>query len=172
MSAPKVMPDTGKEVGAGYNVERKKRVVVSGYFDPFHVGHLEYLEKSKVAAGGDKGAHLIVIVNNDHQATLKKGKPFMPAAERVKIVSALRCVDEAFVAIDEDRTCCKSIECITPPPDYFCNGGDQNNTTIPERPICEKLGVELLDGLGDKIQSSSWLIKGGGKGEIKADPNA
>ena len=53
------------------------------------------------------------------------GKPFMPAAERVKIVSALRCVDEAFVAIDEDRTCCKSIECITPPPDYFCNGGDQ-----------------------------------------------
>merc|ERR1712224_976442 len=90
MSAPKVMPDTGKEVGAGYNVERKKRVVVSGYFDPFHVGHLEYLEKSKVAAGGDKGAHLIVIVNNDHQATLKKGKPFMPAAERVKIVTALR----------------------------------------------------------------------------------
>ena len=48
----------------------------------------------------------------------------------------------------------------------------QNNTTVPERPICEKLGVELLDGLGDKIQSSSWLIKGGGKGEIKADPNA
>ena len=102
---------------------------MSGYFDPFHVGHLEYLEKSKEAAGGDKNAHLIVIVNNDHQATLKKGKPFMPAAERCKIVAALRCVDEAFVAVDEDRTCCKSIACITPPPDYFCNGGDQNNNT-------------------------------------------
>ena len=165
--------------GAGFAVRwspsarpSHRRHQVSGYFDPFHVGHLEYLEKSKEAAGGDKNAHLIVIVNNDHQATLKKGKPFMPAAERCKIVAALRCVDEAFVAVDEDRTCCKSIACITPPPDYFCNGGDQNNNTIPERPVCEELGIALLDGLGDKIQSSSWLIKGGGKGEIKADPNA
>ena len=40
----------------------------------------------------------------------------------------------------------------------FANGGDQNNNTIPERPVCEQLGIELVDGLGDKIQSSSWLL--------------
>ena len=40
----------------------------------------------------------------------------------------------------------------------FANGGDQNNDTIPERAICEGLGIELIDGLGDKIQSSSWLL--------------
>jgi hypothetical protein len=41
----------------------------------------------------------------------------------------------------------------------FANGGDQNNETIPEIPVCKELGVELIDGLGDKIQSSSWLLK-------------
>jgi hypothetical protein len=41
----------------------------------------------------------------------------------------------------------------------FANGGDQNNDTIPERTICEEMNVRLIDGLGDKIQSSSWLLK-------------
>ena len=40
---------------------------------------------------------------------------------------------------------------------YFVNGGDAFNDKIPERPICEELGIELIDGLGDKIRSSSWL---------------
>ena len=41
----------------------------------------------------------------------------------------------------------------------FANGGDQNNNTIPERHVCEQFGIELIDGLGDKIQSSSWLLE-------------
>ncbi len=41
----------------------------------------------------------------------------------------------------------------------FANGGDQTNETIPEVAVCEELGVTLIDGLGEKIQSSSWLIK-------------
>jgi len=41
----------------------------------------------------------------------------------------------------------------------FANGGDQNNTTIPERPVCDQMGITLVDRLGDKIQSSSWLLK-------------
>ena len=40
----------------------------------------------------------------------------------------------------------------------FANGGDQNNETIPEILVCNELGIELIDGLGDKIQSSSWLL--------------
>jgi len=128
-----------------------KVVCVSGYFSPIHCGHLEYLEKAKTL--GDK---LYVIVNNDEQAILKSGKSFMPAAERVKILRAIHCVDAAIIATDKDRTVCETLRLIHP--DLFANGGDQNNEIIPERAVCDELGIELVDGLGDKIQSSSWLI--------------
>lgn len=128
---------------------------VSGYFDPIHIGHIEYFKNAKKCA--DK---LMVIVNNDEQATLKKGRAFMPADERIKIIQELSCVDYVFKSVDTDRTVCKSLSVVEPRPTYFCNGGDQNNNSIPETGICEELGIELVDGLGDKIQSSSWLIKG------------
>ena len=128
---------------------------VSGYFDPIHIGHIEYFKNAKKCA--DK---LMVIVNNDEQATLKKGRAFMPADERIKIIQELHCVDYVFKSVDTDRTVCKSLSVVEPRPTYFCNGGDQNNNSIPETGICEELGIELVDGLGDKIQSSSWLIKG------------
>jgi cytidyltransferase-like protein len=131
---------------------------VSGYFDPIHIGHIEYFKLAKNTA--DK---LMVIVNNDHQAILKKGKAFMPAEERMKIIQELKCVDYVILSVDTDRTQCKTLETVEPRPTYFCNGGDQNNNTIPEAPICNKLGIQLLDGLGDKIQSSSWLISGSKK---------
>ena len=129
-----------------------KIVAVSGYFDPFHVGHLEYLEKSKTL-----GDYLFVIVNNDYQAKLKKKKSFMPEGERLKIIRSLSCVDGAILATDKDRTVRETLTVVRP--DIFTNGGDQNNSTIPEIEVCQELGIELIDGLGDKIQSSSWLIK-------------
>ena len=132
----------------------EKFVCVSGYFDPIHIGHLEYFKKSKQI--GDK---LMVIVNNDEQAILKKGKSFMSVNERIQIIKELRCVDFVIKSIDLDRTVCKTLETVVPKPDYFCNGGDQNNNTIPEVEICKKRNIELRDGFGDKIQSSSWLIQ-------------
>jgi cytidyltransferase-like protein len=129
----------------------KKVVVASGYFDPMHYGHIQYLQKSK-----DLGDTLIVIVNNDRQASLKKGAPFMPAAERVKMVRSLECVDAAIESMDEDRTVCATLAALHP--DIFANGGDQFNTSIPEAEVCDRLGIEMRDGLGGKIQSSSWLL--------------
>lgn len=128
---------------------------VSGYFDPIHIGHIEYFKLAKQSAD-----QLLVIVNNDEQAMLKKGKPFMPADERIQIIQELKCVDFVVKSIDTDRTVCKTLEFVTPRPTFFCNGGDQNNNSIPEAKICQQLGIELIDGLGNKIQSSSWLIKG------------
>jgi len=127
---------------------------VSGYFDPIHVGHLEYFKSAKKIA--DK---LIVIVNNDEQAVMKKGKPFMPVDERIKIIEELKCVDRVVKSVDKDRTVRETIKILEPKPTYFCNGGDQNNNSIPESEICEELGIELRDGFREKIQSSSWLIK-------------
>lgn len=137
----------------------KKAVIVSGYFNPIHKGHLEYFHNAK--AHGDA---LFVIVNSDHQRALKGSKAFQDEAERMMIVSNLRVVDKAVLSIDKDRTVCETIAQIHKDfsKEYelaFANGGDQNNETIPERPVCERLGITLLDGLGDKIQSSSWLLK-------------
>ena len=80
------------------------------------------------------------------------------------IVSNIKAVDLAILSVDTDRTVCKTIEKIANQycANYdlaFANGGDQNNDTIPEKSICEAIGINLLDGLGDKIQSSSWLLK-------------
>ena len=96
-----------------------KIVAVSGYFDPIHVGHLEYLKMSKKL--GDK---LVVIVNNNDQCVLKKGKPFMDENDRLEIVKSLKMVDEVFLSIDKDKTVCASLEAIKP--HVFANGGDRS----------------------------------------------
>ena len=138
---------------------KKKAIIVSGYFNPLHKGHLEYINMSKALCD-----ELFVIVNNDYQRELKGSKPFQDEEERMLIVSNIKAVDKAILSIDPDRTVCQTIAKIAE--DYgntyelaFANGGDQNNDTIPERPICEQKGVALIDGLGEKIQSSSWLLK-------------
>jgi cytidyltransferase-like protein len=131
---------------------KMKIVAVSGYFDPLHVGHIDLFELAQKL--GDK---LVVIVNNNKQTEMKKGKYFMPVEERKKILEALKCVDEVFVSIDEDRSVCKSLEAVHP--NIFANGGDRFNYEVPEAEVCKKLGVEIIDGLGKKIQSSSDLIK-------------
>ena len=127
-------------------------VAVSGYFDPLHVGHLEYIKLAKEL--GDK---LIVIVNNDKQAVIKKGKSFMEESERVKIIESIKWVDKVILSIDEDSTVCKTLELIKP--DIFANGGDRHNSEIPEARICRENNIKLVEGLGEKIQSSSSLIK-------------
>ncbi len=134
-----------------------KVVAISGYFDPIHVGHLEYINMAKKL--GDK---LVVIVNNNYQCELKKGKPFMDEKDRVTIVSNLKNVDEVFLSIDKDKTVCASLEKIKP--DIFANGGDRKNYEIPESVICKKYDIKIIDGLGDKIRSSSALT---GLKEIK-----
>lgn len=131
-------------------MNKKNTVAVSGYFDPIHVGHLEYLELAKKI-----GDYLIVIVNNDLQASLKKGKSFMNENDRVEIVSAIRCVDEVFLSIDKDSSVCKSLEHIKP--DIFANGGDRKLDEIPETKVMKKYNIKMVDGLGKKIRSSSDL---------------
>ena len=140
-------------------MSKKKGIIVSGYFNPIHKGHIEYFNNAKALADV-----LFVIVNNDYQRALKGSVEFQEEEERVFIVSNIKSVDHCVLAIDEDRTVCRTIEKIALDfnAEYelsFANGGDQNNNTIPERLICDQMGIALIDGLGDKIQSSSWLLK-------------
>tara|TARA_B100000965_G_scaffold243438_1_gene204289 strand:+ start:1751 stop:2176 length:426 start_codon:yes stop_codon:yes gene_type:complete len=131
-------------------VKNEVVVAVSGYFDPIHVGHLEYFQLASKL--GDK---LIVIVNNNHQAKLKKGEFFIHEKDRIQIVAALRCVDEVFLSIDTDSSVCKSLEAVKP--NIFANGGDRSLDEVPETAVMKKYDIKLVDGLGDKIRSSSDL---------------
>jgi cytidyltransferase-like protein len=138
---------------------KKKAIIVSGYFNPLHKGHLEYFNNAKALCD-----ELFVIVNNDHQRELKGSKPFQDEEERMLIVGNIKAVDKAILSVDKDRAVCETIRLLANEygADYdlaFANGGDQNNDTIPEIPVCKELGVALIDGLGEKIQSSSWLLK-------------
>ena len=81
-----------------------KTVAISGYFDPIHVGHLEYIELSK-----RMGDYLVVIVNNNHQCKLKKGKHFMDESDRIKIIESIKAVDEVFLSLYSDKNVSKSI---------------------------------------------------------------
>lgn len=137
---------------------KEKAIIVSGYFNPLHKGHLDLFKKAKSL--GDK---LWVIVNSDFQRVLKGSKPFMDENERLIIIQSIKYVDYALISNDRDKTQCYTLQqfhdMFSDKYDLaFANGGDQNNDTISEREVCEKLGIELLDGLGDKIQSSSWLL--------------
>ncbi|MFH1801597.1 MAG: adenylyltransferase/cytidyltransferase family protein [archaeon] len=141
-----------------YGRASKKEAIVinSGYFDPLHIGHLECMKLSKKL--GDK---LVVILNNDEQCILKKEKAFMPLDEKKKILESIKFVDEVFVSIDKDKSVCESIKAVAEKYKgheiIFAKGGDRFSDEIPEAKLCRELGIEIKEGVGKKIQSSSNL---------------
>lgn len=137
---------------------KSKVIIVSGYFNPIHKGHLELFQKAKEV--GDK---LWVIVNSDFQRELKGSKEFMDENERLTIVSSIRYVDKALISIDKDKTQSTTLAYLADQFNheyelFFANGGDQNNETISEVSTCKEKDIGLMEGLGEKIQSSSWLL--------------
>jgi|TARA_Y100000296_G_C4994626_1_gene167134 cytidyltransferase-like protein len=139
-----------------------KVVVVSGYFNPLHCGHLDYLEGA--AKYGDR---LIVIVNNDDQVKIKGSRSFMNQEDRARIVSAIGCVDEVFLSSDADETVLKSLRGIYEiyrnryffESMVFANGGDRNKENSPEEAYCVEEGIATVYNVGgEKAQSSSELL--------------
>lgn len=135
-----------------------KIIITSGHFDPLHIGHVEYLELAK-----SLGDMHIVILNNDINCMIKKGRIFMPEDDRLKIVRALKSVDIVVKQIDTDTTVRKTLESIAQVLKdeelIFAKGGDRFSYEIPEREICEQYNIKLVDGLGKKIRSSTELIQ-------------
>lgn len=134
----------------------RRLVVVSGGFDPIHVGHVRMIQEA--AAMGDE---LVVIINNDHWLQKKKGYVFMPQEQRKEIIEALKGVTRVVFTghqpDDEDRSVCRELREIQP--HVFANGGDRFADNIPEAIVCRELGIETVFnvGQGGKVQSSSWL---------------
>ncbi|MSR73609.1 MAG: hypothetical protein EXS60_00915 [Candidatus Pacebacteria bacterium] len=142
----------------------KKVVVVSGGFDPVHIGHVRMFQEARAL-----GDWLVVVLNNDNWLIKKKGFVFMPEAERKEVIEAFRAVDEVVLTKHEagitDMSICKTLEEIKP--DIFANGGDRKIDNIPEVATCESIGCEMVFniGRGGKVQSSSELAK-----KIKENP--
>lgn len=143
--------------------------IVSGYFNPLHVGHLDMMEGARALADA-----LVVIVNNDAQQVMKKGKVITSETDRLRIVEALRIADAALVAVDEDGSVAASLEVIRAAyPDLeltFCNGGDRSPDADPvptaESAVCDRLRIEMVWGVGGetKADSSSRINQALGSG--------
>lgn len=132
-----------------------KIVIESGFFNPLHGGHLDMIEAG--AALGDK---LIVIVNNDEQQLLKKGKIILTAENRARLIGALRAVDEVAISTDKDPTVIETLESIALryPNDelIFANGGDRDSEkAIPEGEVCRRHNIELMFGVGGTVKADS-----------------
>jgi cytidyltransferase-like protein len=134
--------------------------IVSGYFNPVHFGHIEYIQGAKALCD-----YLIVVVNNDYQVTLKGSKKFMDEDHRCKIMFQIKGVDDVFKAGDRDKTVCESLRIIrkqfpTHPMKFF-NGGDRaikENIVTAEENVCKELGIKFVLIPSVKRYSSSTLL--------------
>lgn len=137
------------------NFPDKKIVATSGFFDPIHPGHISCIRESKKF-----GDILVVIVNGDNQCITKKGKPFIPAKDRVYIVDSLKDVDYVVIYDHESKyDCCEALEIIKP--DVFTKGGDRDNSKkVPEAEVVESYGGVVQYNVGDpKVWSSSNYLE-------------
>lgn len=144
----------------------KKVVMVSGGFDPVHVGHLDMFKEAK-----ELGDELVVVLNNDNWLNLKKGSAFMKEEDRKEILESFKFIDRVVITSHEsntkDMSVCRELELLRP--HIFANGGDRFADNIPEFKVCRELGIEMAFNIGKKgkIRSSSELIKEAQKKKLK-----
>jgi len=147
-------------------MKKFKVMLVSGGFDPVHKGHIEMIESAS-----DLADEVWVILNNDSWLQRKKGKAFMKQSEREYIMSRIKGVTRTFICnprIPTDQTVCDGIysavmayrrEYDEPLSMAFGNGGDRGKNNVPEEDYCNSMDVEMVWNLGEKVQSSSWLLE-------------
>jgi len=136
-----------------FDEEKKKTVLVSGGFDPVHIGHI------RMILDASRHGDVIVVANSDDWLFRKKGFVFMEFDQRAEILASIKGVIKVSGVDDSDGTVCEAI--IRLKPDYFANGGDRKKHNTPEQAVCDELGVEMLWGVGgeDKANSSSDLVE-------------
>lgn len=131
----------------------KPTIMVSGGFDPVHIGHIRMILEA--STHGD----VIVVANSDEWLFRKKGFVFMEFSQRAEILASIKGVVKVSGVDDSDNTVCEAIRRLKP--DYFANGGDRGRNNTPEQTLCDEIGVEMLWGIGgeNKANSSSTLVE-------------
>jgi cytidyltransferase-like protein len=151
------------------NIQSRRPIyMTSGGFDPIHIGHIRCIQETALLANSDvkHPSHMsglvVVVVNADSFLIRKKGYAFMPVEERMEIINSLEGVDFVvpWEAEGSDQTVIQALDILKPT--YFTKGGDRfDASTIPEWDICQKIGCEIITGVGagGKVQSSSELVQ-------------
>jgi D-beta-D-heptose 7-phosphate kinase/D-beta-D-heptose 1-phosphate adenosyltransferase len=148
--------------------KKYKVILISGGFDPVHKGHIECINNAKELAD-----QVWIGLNNDEWLRRKKGRSFMNENERAFIMDNLKNVDWVYVMNPKDHLDNTAIDFIEISRRKFIkengdlprgvmafgNGGDRTETTTPENSVCDSFGIDSVWGLGDKVQSSSWLLE-------------
>lgn len=149
-------------------MKKYKVILISGGFDPVHKGHIECINNASELA-----EQVWIGLNNDQWLKRKKGKAFMPEDERAFVMSSLKNVDWVYVMNpheSSDNTAIDFIDAarlkfikengeLSKGVMAFGNGGDRTETTTPENSVCDSYGIDSVWGLGEKVQSSSWLLE-------------
>lgn len=157
-------------------MKKYKVILISGGFDPIHKGHIECIQKANEIAD-----EVWIGLNNDSWLRRKKGKSFMEQSERKFIMENIKGVSHVYVMnpkIHNDDTAIDFIDHarikyirengeLPKGVMAFGNGGDRTETTTPENSVCESYGIDSVWGLGNKIQSSSWLLEKFSNKDIK-----
>ena len=148
---------------------KKKVVMVSGGFDPVHIGHVRMFNEAKKL-----GDELVVVINNDNWKREKRKHVFMPEYERKEIIESFGSVDRVVITGHSKnpkgpKEMSVSKELLKIRPHIFANGGDRNEEDAknPNSSLyydintCKDLGIEMVFnvGHGGKVQSSSWLVE-------------
>ncbi len=142
-------------------MKKKKIVLVSGGFDPIHVGHVRMFKEAKKL-----GDELLVIVNCDRWLTKKKGKPFMSSKDRAELIKSIKYVDRVCVLETTKRDVTAALRKFKPY--IYANGGDRDTKNSQDKTsslyadmqVCEELGIKMVFNVGGKkIRSSSELLK-------------
>ena len=135
-------------------------VVVSGYFNPLHVGHVRMMRAAK-----QLGDLLVVVVNNDRQQILKKGRIIINERDRAEVVESVGVVDRVISSVDDGPSVRATLAKIRQEyPGHriiFANGGDRRDAdSIAEAATCKDLDIEIEFGVGggDKADASSRII--------------
>lgn len=127
-------------------------IVVSGGFDPLHVGHVRMIQAARAYG------RVVIVVNSDEWLLRKKGYVFMPYRDRVEVLR----LDPRLTVTgvdDADDTVCEALERLRPY--YFGNGGDRTTANEKEHELCMRLGIREKFGLGGgKVRSSSEIVLG------------
>ncbi len=113
-----------------------------------------------IEAAKTMGEKLIVVVNNDKQQLLKKGKIILDEQNRVRLMRALRDVDEVVLSVDEDLTQIQTVEMLARQHSddtlIFANGGDRDSEkAIPETDVCKKYDIQMVFGVGGNHKADS-----------------
>jgi len=129
----------------------EKTVMISGGFDPLHVGHLRMIKEAS------KYGKLIVVLNSDEWLVRKKNYNFMSWRDKKELIEGYTEVWKVVSVDDSDGTVCEALR--REKPTCFANGGDRVAINTPEVQVCEELGIEMIWNVGgDKIRSSSSLV--------------